>query len=129
MTTVRLIVAAGCAVALGGASLAFGQGETVRMDTELNIRQTEPTFHGNVKADNENCVEDRKVKLFRTETTSGRDRKLLGTDHAANDGGWKILFDKVTSGVYFAVAPRVEQGTAGTIFVCRRAKSDEIPIQ
>ena len=130
MTKLRLIAATACAAALGTASLALAQGETVEVETEVILRQTTPTFHGKVKADNENCVEDRKVKLFRQDSTSGRrGRQLLGTDRASNNGRWKVLFDKVDSGVYFVVAPKVEQGTAGTIYECKRDKSEEMAIQ
>src|SRR5688572_31409008 len=106
----RLALATSCALALGGASLAFAQGATVEIETTLIMRDSTPTFHGKVKADNENCVEDRKVKLFRKDSANGGGKTLLGTDHAADSGRWKILFDKVDSGVYFAVAPGVEQG-------------------
>ena len=125
-TTRRLALAAALAAVLGCASLAFAQGETVEIDTELIIRNTAPAFHGKVKADNENCVEDRKVKLFQEKRSGGK--KLLGTDHAADSGKWKILFDKISSGGFFAIAPKVEQGTAGTIYACQKAKSVVIPI-
>jgi hypothetical protein len=127
-TTLRLALAAACAAILGVAATAIAQGETVEVETTVILRQTTPTFHGKVKADNENCVEDRKVKLFRKKTTGG-DKKLLGTDHAADSGKWKILFDKVGSGIYYVVAPQVEQGTAGTIYACERAKSVQLAIQ
>jgi hypothetical protein len=68
------------------------------------------------------------VKLFRQKTPDSK-RRLLGTDHAADSGKWKILFDKVNSGIYFAIAPKVEEGTAGTIYECDKAKSNLIPIQ
>ena len=129
MTALRLVIALGCAAALGGASLALAQGETVKIDTEVILRQTAPTFHGQVKADNENCVEDRKVKLFRKESANSGDRDLLGSTHAADSGRWKVPFDKVTTGIYYAVAPKVEQGTAGTIYVCKRDKSDQFAVQ
>ena len=122
----RLALATACALALGGASLGLAQGQTVEIQTEVIIRNTAPAFHGKVKADNENCVEDRKVKLFKEKRHGGK--KLLGTDHAGDSGKWKVLFDKVTSGGYFAIAPTVEEGTAGTIYKCVRAKSVVIPI-
>ena len=125
-TMLRLALATACAAALGVAATALAQGETVEIPTEVAIRDTAPAFHGKVKADNENCVEDRKVKLLKHTRSGGK--KLLGTDHAANSGKWKILFDKLTSGEYFAVAPKVDEGTAGTIYECVRAKSDVVAI-
>jgi hypothetical protein len=129
MTTasmLRLVLATACAALLGIAATAVAQGETVEIQSEVIIRDTAPAFHGKVKADNENCVEDRKVKLFKHKRSGGK--KLLGTDHAANSGKWKVPFDKLTSGEYFAVAPKVDEGTAGTIYECVRAKSDIVSI-
>ena len=126
MTTLRLVLVTACAAVLGVAATALAQGETVEIQTEVIIRDTAPAFHGKVKADNENCVEDRKVKLFKQKRSGGK--KLLGTDHAANGGKWKVPFDKLASGGYFAIAPKVEQGTAGTIYECVRAKSDVVAI-
>ncbi len=125
-TPLRLAIATASAVVLGGASLAFAQGGTVEVDTELILRNQAPAFHGKVKADNENCVEDREVKMYKEKRSGGK--KLLGTDHASDSGKWKVLFDKVTSGGYFAIAPKVEQGTAGTIYECLKAKSVVIPV-
>ena len=64
--------------------------------------------------------------MFKKKRSGGK--KLLGTDHAANSGKWKVPFDKLTSGAYFALAPKVEEGTAGTIYECVKAKSVVIPI-
>lgn len=124
--TPRLALAAASAAVLGIGATAFAQGETVEIQTEVIIRNTAPAFHGKVKADNENCVEDRKVKLFKEKRSGGK--KLLGTDHAADSGKWKVPFDKLTSGAYFAIAPKVEEGTAGTIYECLKAKSVVIPV-
>jgi hypothetical protein len=124
--TLRLALAAACAALLGIAATALAQGETVEIQTEVILRNTAPAFHGKVKADNENCVEDRKVKMFKKKRSGGK--KLLGTDHASNSGKWKVPFDKLTSGAYFALAPKVEEGTAGTIYECVKAKSVVIPI-
>jgi hypothetical protein len=120
-TTLRLALAAACAAVLGTAAIALAQGQTVEIEAAVKLRDSAPAFHGKVVADNENCVEDRTVKVFKQKRNGGK--KLLGKDHAANNGKWTVLFDKVSSGGYFAVAPRVEQGTAGTIYDCLRAKS------
>jgi hypothetical protein len=102
-----------------GAALA-GAGGTVEVKTEVVLKESFPAFHGKVKAKNENCVEDRRVKLYRKRNNSN---KLLGKDRANNDGKWEILVDPLKSGAYFAKAPHVEQGTAGTIYSCERGKS------
>jgi hypothetical protein len=125
-TTLRLALATAGAVVFGTAAVAFAQGETVEIPTEVKLRNGAPAFHGKVTADNENCVEDRVVKMFKQKRSGGK--KLLGKTHAANDGKWTVLFDKVTSGGYFALAPKVEQGTAGTIYQCLKAKSRVIAV-
>ncbi len=116
-----LALATTAAAVLAVGAGAFAQGQTVEIEAAVKLRDSAPAFHGKVVADNENCVEDRTVKMFKQKRSGGK--KLLGKDHAANNGKWKVLFDKVTSGGYFAVAPSVEQGTAGTIYDCLRAKS------
>jgi hypothetical protein len=125
-TTLRLVLAAACAAVLGTAALALAQGQTVEIQAEVKLRDRAPAFHGKVVADNENCVEDRTVKMFKQKRSGGK--RLLGKDHAANGGKWTVRFDKVASGGYFAVAPHVEQGTAGTIYDCLRAKSRVLTI-
>ncbi|MDX6581483.1 MAG: hypothetical protein QOI10_667 [Solirubrobacterales bacterium] len=124
--TLRLALAAACAIVLGTAAAAFAQGETVQIETQVQLRNHAPAFHGRVKANNENCVEDRKVKMFKQKRSGGH--KLLGLDHADNDGKWAVPFDKLTSGAYYAVAPKVVQGTAGTIYECVRDKSKVIAV-
>jgi hypothetical protein len=119
--SLRLALAAACALAVGVAGSALAQGETVEIQTQVKLRNSAPAFHGRVAADNANCVEDRKVKMFKQKRSGAH--KLLGIDHADNDGKWSIPFDKVTSGAYYAVAPKVEQGTAGTIYECVRDTS------
>jgi hypothetical protein len=123
----RLVLATVAGLLALGASLAVagGPGQTVEIKTKIAIRDSPPTFHGKVLAKNENCVEDRMVKMFR-ETGAGR--KLLGKSHTSNSGKWKISVDPLKSGAYSAAAKRVEQGTAGTIYVCTRARSETITV-
>ena len=126
----RNLLAFTCTLALIPASIALaggGQpGQTVRIASQVKLRNSAPAFHGKVKADNAACVEDRLVKMFKLE--SGGGKQLLGKDHAANSGKWAVPFDELSSGAYMAVAPKVTQGTAGTIYVCKRAKSKVIAV-
>jgi hypothetical protein len=124
--TLRLALAAACALVLGIAASALAQGETVEIKTEVKLRNSAPAFHGKVTADNENCVEDRQVKMFKAKRDGGK--KLLGKTHAANSGKWTVPFENISSASYFALAPKVEQGTAGTIYVCLKAKSRTITV-
>jgi hypothetical protein len=104
------------AIALGG-----GPGQTVELDSNVKIRESFPPFHGKVKAHNAACVEQRRVKLFKEKRSGGR--RLLGFDQTDNDGKWFVEVDPLASGAYFAIAKRREEGTAGTTFVCLRARS------
>jgi hypothetical protein len=123
--TARLLftmLAATLSVAIAG--VAYGQGQTVEIATQVKLNPRAPSFHGKVNADNQACVEDRSVKMFFR--YSDGPRKLLGKTTADNNGKWKIPVKNIKSGEYFAVAKRTEQGTAGTIYVCLKAKSNSL---
>jgi hypothetical protein len=94
---------------------------TVHISSETKIRKHFPAFHGRIVSDNSACEEGRSVKLFKEKRNGGK--KLLGTTVSDLEGKWQVLVDPLSSGAYFAVAQRREEGTAGTIFVCDRAKS------
>jgi hypothetical protein len=129
MTPHKLALAtvAALALAVPALALAGGQpGQTVNIDTQVKLRNGAPAFHGKVTAGNPNCVEDRLVKMF--QRLPDGSKKLLGKTHAANNGKWKIPFQNITSAEYYAVAKKVEQGTAGTIYVCLKAKSESIVV-
>lgn len=122
-----LVVIAILALAVPALAIAGGQpGQTVNIDSQVKLRNGAPAFHGKVTADNPNCVEDRLVKMF--QRLPDGSKKLLGKTHAANSGKWKIPFNNIVSAEYYAVAKKVEQGTAGTIYVCLKAKSNVIAV-
>lgn len=121
-----LAAATALAVCATASALAGGPGQTVEIATQVKLRNSAPAFHGKVTADNENCVEDRLVKMFKKRAGGGK--KLLGKTHAANSGKWKVPFNNLSSAAYFALAPEVEQGTAGTIYMCLKAKSQVIAV-
>jgi hypothetical protein len=126
LTRITLAAALALVAALPTVASAGGAGETVEIDGALHIRNGFPAFHGRLIADNENCVEQRVVKLFKEKRSGGK--TLLGTGTAENNGKWEVLVDPLESGAYFAVAPRVEQGTAGTIYACLRLKSRTLAV-
>ncbi len=120
--TRTLALAAALAVAaVPGIALAGGAGQVVEVDSEIKIRKAFPPFHGKVVADNENCVEGRRAKLFK-EKRNG-DKKLLGFDLTDDKGKWDVRVDPLKSGAYYAVVKRYENATAGPIYDCLRAKS------
>jgi hypothetical protein len=122
----RLAVAA-CAALTAAAIAAIPAlaTQTVKIDSKVTISTNAPAFHGQVKSDNAACERQRKVKLFRKR--SGPD-KLLGKDKTNNHGKWKIVVDPLKSGAYYAKLVRREEGTAGTIFVCRGDRSKTVVI-
>jgi hypothetical protein len=95
--------------------------QTVHIQSEIKIRNHAPAFHGRITSSNDACEEGRSVRLFKERRNGGR--KLLGTTVSDLEGKWQVLVDPLASGAYFAVAQRRAEGTAGTIFVCDRAKS------
>jgi hypothetical protein len=119
--TLALLVAA---LTLAVAGIAYAQGQTVEIASTVKLNTHAPSFHGKVTADNPGCVADRKVKMFFRYGTGPR--KLLGSTTTANYGKWKIPVSDIASGEYYAVAKRTEQGTAGTIYVCLKAKSNSL---
>jgi hypothetical protein len=115
-----LTVAAAGLLALAATGPAMAT-RTVHISSEIKLRNHAPAFHGRIVSDNEACEQSRKVKLFK-ERRNG-DRKLLGITSSDLEGKWQVLIDPLSSGAYFAVAQKRKEGTAGTIFVCDRAKS------
>ena len=111
-------------LALVGSGLAISAANatnTVEIDSQIILRETFPAFHGKVTSSNEACVQNRLVKLFKKKRSGGR--KLLGKTHTDSAGRWEVIVDPLSSGVYRAVVKQRAEGTAGTIFVCLRDKS------
>jgi hypothetical protein len=94
--------------------------QTVKINSRITLSDNPPAFHGRVKSSKPACEQQRKVKLFKQR--SGPDQ-LLGNDKSDNHGKWKIVVDPLTPGDYYAKVVRREEGTAGTIFVCRGDRS------
>ena len=92
----------------------------VKIDSKVTISAHAPAFHGRVKSDNHACETGRKVKLFKRR--HGPDH-LLGHDETNHRGRWQVGVNPLSSGAYYAKVTRREEGTAGTIYVCRRDRS------
>ena len=112
------------AISVAFAGLAYGQGQTVEIATQLKLNSHAPSFHGKVTADNDACAIQRKVKMYVRYGTGPR--KLLGSTEADVHGKWKIKVTDIKSGEYYATAKRTEEGAAGTIYVCLKAKSNSL---
>jgi hypothetical protein len=129
MTTVRRRFAAtalAATVLAAGAGTAGVAGATriVRINSKISISGHGLTFKGRVTSSNAACESARKVTLWRTNGNK------LGTATTSASGHWKVTASGsagISLGHFFAtVKPRAE-GTAGTIYVCRGARSRTIP--
>lgn len=123
------IVAAAAILALAVAASAVAQGQTVKIDSSISIKEPKSlVFKGKVKADNPNCVEDRKVVLYAKAHGGSADK--VGKVTTDSDGKWKIKVQGsagITMHSFYAEVKKVSQGTAGTIYVCKGAKSEKLP--
>jgi hypothetical protein len=113
-----LIVCAALATAI--AAVPALATNVVKIDSKVTISAHAPAFHGRVKSDNHACETGRKVKLFKRR--HGPDH-LLGHDETNHKGRWQVGVNPLSSGAYYAKVTRREEGTAGTIYVCRRDRS------
>jgi hypothetical protein len=121
MRRVLMVSMAAAALAALAVTVPAMATRTVHIASEIKLRNHAPAFHGRIVSDNSACEEGRSVKLFKEKRNGGK--KLLGITTSDLEGKWAVLVDPLSSGAYFAVAQKREEGTAGTIFVCDRAKS------
>ena len=120
--TRKLALTAVLALAFSGLTISAAPAtNTVEINSRLIMRPNFPAFHGRVKSPNNACEDNRLVKLFKKKRSGGR--KLLGKTHTDSAGHWEVIVDPLSSGVYRAVVKQRAEGTAGTIFVCLRDKS------
>jgi len=122
--TTRIAVAAAVASAL-----TLGTADatrTVRIPSRITIEQHGSlTFHGRVKSENAGCKDARHVSLYRRGTDGSRQR--LGVDVTGPNGKWRITvsgFAGVSLSHFYAKVRQRKEGTAGTIFVCKSARSE-----
>jgi hypothetical protein len=121
---VALIVGAAIATAAVAAIPALATN-VVKIDSQVTISHHAPAFHGRVKSDNHACEVGRNVKLFKRR--HGPD-DFLGHDETNHKGRWKVGVNPLSSGAYYAKVTRREEGTAGTIYVCRRDRSKTVVV-
>jgi len=120
--TPKFMLAAILALVFSGLAVSAAPAtNTVEIDSEIIMRPNFPAFHGKVTSSNEACIQNRLVKLFKKKRNGGR--RLLGETHTNNAGKWAVIVDPLSSGVYRAVVKQRSEGTAGTVFVCLRDKS------
>lgn len=114
------------AAALSLTSAHATANRTVRIASHISIKSHGLRFGGKVTSPQTPCVMSRKVTLYRT------NGDVLGTTNTNNRGHWNIQASGsagITMGRFYAVVKRESQGTAGTIYVCKRARSKTISYQ
>lgn len=121
------------ALALGASAVAvasvlgFSTAEAtgiVRVPSHISIKSNGLTFSGKVTSPNAACVRARRVTLYRT------NGNRLGSTRTGREGRWKITARGsagITLGRFYAKVSRRSEGTAGTIYICRAARSKTIP--
>lgn len=85
-----------CAVAIGALTPAVAQD--MPFESKIKIGNGPPAFHGTVNSGSEECISNRKVRLFMVR--KGAD-KLIGKDRTAVNGNWEILTTP-KGGAYYA---------------------------
>ena len=96
---------------------------TVRIASQITIKSNSLTFSGRVTSGNAACKTARKVTLYRTASL------LLGSTTTNSSGHWKITVSGsagITLGHFYAKVAKRSEGTAGTIYVCKAARSKTI---
>jgi hypothetical protein len=91
--------------------------------SHISIRSHNLTFSGRVTSSNHACVPQRRVTLHRT------NGDILGHTRTNGRGHWKITASGsagISLGRFYATVRRTSQGAAGTIYVCRGARSRTI---
>jgi hypothetical protein len=114
------LAASASAVCVAGADAT----RTVRIASHISIKSRGLTFSGRVTSSNAACKGGRTVVLHRT------NGNILGSQTTPASGKWKITASGsagITLGHFYATVKRRAEGTAGTIYVCKSARSKTIP--
>lgn len=119
------------AIATSAAALVLATGltaaeatRTVRIASHITIVSHALTFSGRVTSSNAACSSGRKVTLYRTKSL------VLGSTHTNASGRWHVTASGsagISLGHFYAVVKQRSEGTAGTIYVCKGARSKTIP--
>ena len=119
------LAAVACALLLGTCLTAAEATRIVRIRSHITIKSHDLTFSGRVSASNAACDAGRKVTLYR------KGPLVLGSTTTNSAGRWKITpsgFAGISFGRFYARVARRSEGAAGTIYVCREARSRTIGV-
>lgn len=114
----------GTAIFAAGSAAPAGATHFVYINTKVSITSNHNlTFSGKVSSVQPSCVFGRKVTLYRTGGLK------LGSKVTGPSGKWKITVSGsagISLAHFYAKVSERRDGTAGTIYVCRAAKSKTI---
>ena len=102
---------------------AMPKAKATVYDTDLKLSAHFPTFHGKVKSESAICTGDRKVRMYRKKLGGGeKNDKLLGKTLSKGNGRWKVPFDDISTGAYYA---KVSKGGSAALGIrCKADKSN-----
>jgi hypothetical protein len=129
---VAILRTAAIVVAASALSLAFGVGSagatrTVTIASSVSINANALTFSGKVTSPNSACKQGRRVTLYRKLSSGGH--QAMGGFTTGASGKWHVKvsgFAGVSMSRFYAKVKQRSEGTAGTIYVCRAARSRTI---
>lgn len=101
---------------------------TVKVTSSISIDSANLKFSGKVTAPGyEPCVQQRKVILYKV--VSGGPDQAVGETSTSLKGNWTIT-PQGSAGIslahFYAKVRKVSEGTAGTIYVCKAARSKTV---
>lgn len=115
---------AGVLAAVGALGVTSAEAtHVVKIASHISIRSHNLTFSGRVTSPNHACQPERRVTLYRT------NGDVLGHTHTNSHDHWKITASGsagISLGHFYAKVKRTSQGAAGTIYVCKAARSRTI---
>jgi opacity protein-like surface antigen len=118
------------AVSIATLALALSAAEatqTVRIASHISITGKQLKFSGKVTSPNAACKQGRHVTLYRK--LSGGGHAALGSTTTGASGKWHVTVSGsagISLSHFYATVRRRSEGTAGTIFVCKAARSRTI---
>ena len=97
-----IALATGAVMLLGGFMSSEALAHTQKEPTKITVAWDGAEFDGEVESDNLNCVDNRKVRLYRR-----GDSLALASTTTDDEGGWTIGIARVNGDYYAKVAKRL----------------------
>lgn len=124
------LILASAAVALMAALVAgpATATRTIQVPSQISIKSKDLKFTGKVTAGKyEPCAQQRKVILYKV--VKGGPDQAVGETRTSLKGNYSII-PQGSAGIslarFYAKARKVSEGTAGTIYVCKAARSKTV---